>query len=252
MKLIKSSLPHVAVMLCLALTPLLSEAQAVKRYTYGHNKIYPVQTGLGVATQIELDPSEKIRDYGTGFSSGWDIVRRDNVFFLKPKDPDAETNMYVRTDRRSYLFDLKIVTKDWKRLEEAKASGVTYVVQFSYPDTQDEVLGAGVKARQDAVLADLAPPKSDPYLKFNMEYEYAAADDSKWLVPLRAYDDGEVTYVQMPAHVSAPAFFGRASDRGEEFLLNKTNKKNLYVLHGVHPFIVIRHGNSVVGVRRRS
>ena len=45
-------------------------AQAVDHYEYEKDRIYPVRTGLGLTTQIELSPNEKILDYSTGFSSG--------------------------------------------------------------------------------------------------------------------------------------------------------------------------------------
>ncbi len=243
---------------CAALQPLRVQAQAQRTFVYKPNAIYAVNAGLGVATQIVLDPSEKIKDFGTGFSAGWEIVRRDHIFYLKPKDPDAETNMYIRTDRRSYMFDLKIVTKDWKRIDEARAAGVAYLIQFTYPDANDyanplEKAPAIAPALAMPTPKDIAPivPASTPYQSYHMEYDYSADEGSKWLTPVRLYDDGQVTYVQMNQNANTPVFFGRSSDRGEEFLLNKTVKKNLYILHGIYPFIVIRNGTSVVGIRRR-
>jgi Type IV secretory pathway, VirB9 components len=60
--------------------------RVVDTYAYVPDAVYPVRTGLGITTQIELDPSEQILDYSTGFSSGWELSRRDNVFYLKPKN----------------------------------------------------------------------------------------------------------------------------------------------------------------------
>jgi type IV secretion system protein VirB9 len=40
-----------------------------------------VRTALAITTQIELSPHEKILDYSTGFTSGWELTRRDNVFY---------------------------------------------------------------------------------------------------------------------------------------------------------------------------
>ena len=52
----------------------------VQEFVFEQNKIYPVNTSLGVVTQIELSPREVIKDYSSGLNSGWDVVRRDNVF----------------------------------------------------------------------------------------------------------------------------------------------------------------------------
>ena len=86
------------------------------RYEFKPDVIYPVRAGLGITTQIELDPNEKVLDYSTGFSGGWDLTRRENVFYLKPKNVDVDTNMMVRTATHSYIFELKVVATDWKTL----------------------------------------------------------------------------------------------------------------------------------------
>ena len=77
---------------CLALVAFTPDARAqvFPQYPYQADRIYQVHTGLGITTQIELSPHEKILDYSTGFSSGWDITRRENVFYLKPKNADVD------------------------------------------------------------------------------------------------------------------------------------------------------------------
>ena len=114
-------------------------AQAVQPYEYQADRIYPVRTGLGITTQIELSPNEKILDYSTGFSSGWDLTRRDNVFYLKPRNVDVDTNMMIRTETHSYIFELKVVATDWKTLESARTAGVQYKIRFTYPDRKSVV-----------------------------------------------------------------------------------------------------------------
>lgn len=222
-------------------------ATPLRHYVYKANTVFTVPTGLGIATQIVLEPGEVVQDFGTGFTNGWEIVRREHIFYLKPKDPDAETNMYVRTNRRSYLFDLKIVTKDWLRIEEAKSHGVAYMVTFSYPDSP-----AATRPNAPAtVKTEPTVPSENPYMAFHTRYESASNAASRWLQPLRVYDDGSVTYVRLPPTAQAPAFFGRTTEMGEEYILNRTVRDGMYVLHGVHPYIVIRHGTDVVAVRRR-
>jgi type IV secretion system protein VirB9 len=102
-------------------------AQVMQQYEFQPDRIYPVRTGLGITTQIELSPNEKILDYSTGFSGGWDLTRRENVFYLKPKNVDVDTNMMIRTETHSYIFELKVVATDWKTLEQAKRSVQNYL-----------------------------------------------------------------------------------------------------------------------------
>lgn len=231
-----------------------ANAQTQVTYTYKPNGVYAINAGLGIATQLVLDPADKIRDYGSGFSSGWDVVRRDHIFYLKPKAPDAETNMYIRTEKRAYVFDLKIVTKDWKRIEEAKLAGVNYVVGFRYPDQENftsPLIQKGTERKFSTGDGSPVPPENNPYLKYYLDYEFSADSGSRWMVPLRVYDDGTLTYVHMLGGSAAPVFFARNMDRGEESMLNVTVERNIYKIHGVFPFLIIRSGDSLVAVRRR-
>ena len=96
--------------------PRPAQAQAIDEYEYVPDRIYPVRTGLGITTQIELSPDEEILDYSSGFSSGWDLVRRGHVFYLKPKNVDVDTNLMVRTKTHAYIFELNVVATDWTEL----------------------------------------------------------------------------------------------------------------------------------------
>src|SRR3546814_1015803 len=100
-----------AALACLATSVLAlpARAQAIQEYMYEPDKIYTVRTGLGITTQLELSPNEKIIDYSTGFSSGWELNRRENVFYLKPRTVDVQTNIMVSTATHSSLFAPKVV-----------------------------------------------------------------------------------------------------------------------------------------------
>lgn len=172
-------------------------AQAVDHYEYEKDRIYPVRTGLGLTTQIELSPNEKILDYSTGFSSGWELTRRENVFYLKPKNVDVDTNMMVRTETHSYIFELKVVATDWRQLEQARRAGVQYKIAFVYPN--DTVFGVA----QEAVEEEAKPLLSSELAKdrqYNFNYSYSTSKAKKmgWLIPVNAYDDGRFTYLKLP------------------------------------------------------
>ena len=109
------------ILLALSLVGQPALAQAMQDYQYQPNRIYEIRTGLGITTQIELDPNDEVKDYSTGFSSGWELNRRDNVFYLKPKNVDVDTNMMVRTAKRAYIFELKVVATDPGSLRDVQA-----------------------------------------------------------------------------------------------------------------------------------
>lgn len=230
---------------------LPAAAQVIQEYEYEPNRIYQVRTGLGITTQIELSPNEQILDYSTGFSNGWDMSRRDNVFYLKPKNVDVDTNMMVRTATHSYIFELKVVATDWRALEQAKSAGVQYKIKFVYPS--DAVFDAR-KQEDDAPQPELST-QLDKSRQYNFDYLYATKTKQKWLIPINVYDDGRFTYVRMSDLKSIPtgnfpAVFAREREGSEDFVVNTTVEGNTIIVHGTYPYLVVRHGKNVVGLRR--
>jgi type IV secretion system protein VirB9 len=232
--------------------------RVVDTYGYVPDAVYPVRTALGITTQIELDPSEKILDYSTGFSSGWELSRRDNVFYLKPKNVDVDTNMVVRTEAHSYIFELKVVATDWRELSQARAAGVQYKIRFSYPpDSFGNRAATGneqvVEEKPDLLRASTQIEKNRRY---HYGYDYATRSRAAWMVPTAVYDDGRFTYIRLNDGVSFPsgnfpAVYARERARAEEYVVNTTVEGNTIIVHGTYPYLLMRHGDNVVGLRRK-
>lgn len=248
-------LPAILLLFSLYGSAFSASGQVIDRYEYKPDAIYQVRAGLGITTQIELSPNEKILDYSTGFSSGWELSRRENVFYLKPKNTDVDTNMMVRTATHSYIFELKVVATDWKALDQARAAGVQYKISFVYsPETQ---FSAGAPAEE---VSKNEPPAQvelgiDKGRRYYYDYSYATRSKAQWLIPATVYDDGRFTYIKMNDGVSFPSgnfptVYGRQEAHSEDFVVNTTVDKNTIVIHGTYPYLVIRHGLNVVGLRR--
>lgn len=130
---------------------------------------------VGNHYQVELSPNEKILDYSTGFTGGWELTRRENVFYLKPKNVDVDTNMMIRTATHSYILELKVVATDWQRLEQAKQAGVQYKVLFTYPrDTS-------FNGPEDAAAVKEGPQLNAKILKdrrYYYDYDYSTRTKS--------------------------------------------------------------------------
>lgn len=247
--MIRLSKHRLAATTCLALSAAAfsAGAQVVQEYQYESNRIYEVRTGLGITTQIELSPNEKILDFSTGFSAGWELTRRDNVFYLKPKNVDVDTNMMIRTATHSYIFELKVVATNWTALSQAKQAGVQYKISFTYPNDTDFV-----------AEADSTPQLSTELSKdrrYNFNYDYSTRSKQPWLIPTNVYDDGQFTYVKM-SDLKAfptgnfPAVFARESEGSEDFVVNTTVENNTLIVHGTYRYLVVRHGKNAVGLRR--
>ncbi|HKT29217.1 TrbG/VirB9 family P-type conjugative transfer protein [Dyella sp.] len=230
-----------------------AHAQVFPQYQYQPDRIYQVRTGLGITTQIELSPHEKILDYSTGFSNGWDITRRENVFYLKPKNVDVDTNMIIRTATHTYILELKVVATDWIHLDQAKRAGVQYKISFTYP--ADASFSNEAATNSQTAELDTTLVKGRVY---NFDYDYAARSRTpSWLIPVNVYDDGQFTYVKMSdlkqfPTGDFPAVFMREKEHGDDAVVNTTVEGNTLIVHGTYPYLVIRHGNSVIGLRRNA
>ena len=251
----RSKSPALPVLACVivALATHHACAQPVQLYQYEADRIYPVRAGLGITTQIELSPSEKVLDYSTGFSSGWELMRRDNVFYLKPKNVDVDTNMMIRTETHSYIFELKVVATDWTTLESARAAGVQYKIKFGYP--------SDASFSNEIVNAEMAPELNTSLVRnrtYNFDYDYATRNSAApWLIPASVHDDGRFTYVKMSDMTefptgNFPAIYMREVEHGDDSVVNTTVEGNTIVVHGTYNYLVIRHGNDVVGLRRNT
>ena len=224
-------------------------AQAVQQYEYAPDRIYPIRTGLGITTQIELSPDENVIDYSTGFSNGWELTRRDNVFYVKPKNVDVDTNLVVRTETHSYIFELRVVATDWRALDQAKQAGVQYKVTFAYPkDTRFRTVA-------DAEPAPALSTTLERGRAYHFDYDYASRTKLRALVPVNVYDDGRFTYIRLADMAafpsgSFPAVFAREHEDGDDFVVNTTVENGTVIVHGTYRYLVIRHGRNVVGLRR--
>lgn len=242
---------HALIALLLA-CPLPALAQVVEEYAYQPDAVYQVRTGLGITTQIELSAHEQILDYSSGFSGGWEISRRDNVFYVKPRNVDVDTNLLVRTAAHAYIFEMKVVASDWRSLDQARAAGVQYKIRFSYPgDTRF----APETSEAPEAVAELSTGLQ-PDRQYHFRYDYTQHRRTPhWLVPSTVYDDRRFTYIRMGDRTrfpsgNFPAVFARDSEDGDEFVINSTVEGDVIVVHGTYPFLVVRHGVHVVGLRR--
>lgn len=223
----------------------LANNDTIKEYFFEPDITYPVYTALGVVTQIELSPREKIKDFSTGLSNGWQLVRRENVFYLKPKEIAVDTNFIVRTEAHQYIFELKVINDNWKTLPEIKSKGVNYQIKFRYPSSTDFNI-----RHQEASGYSIHYDASRTY---HTQYDVAASPESEWLVPMKIYDDGKFTYIYLNKSQFSggfPTVYGRKSETDMEFVLNSNVENDLIVVHGIYPILVLRHGNHVIGLRR--
>lgn len=181
---------------------------------------------------IELQPGEKIvGEPQIGDSVRWNIApalygtgeQSTAVIVLKPQTPGLDTNLLVTTDRRAYY--LRLISK----AEEYVAR-----VAFAYPDDdnrewKEKMAEQKALAQQDKRGAVVMPAV---IAVEKMNFAYAIKGGNEHIRPLRVFDDGAKTYIQMPSemqHREAPVLVVLGAD-GKGEMTNYRVRDQMYIV----------------------
>jgi P-type conjugative transfer protein TrbG len=196
-------------------------------FTFSDGGIYELQAATFRQTAIELQPGEVLtgRDLPTaGDTARWTLAitrtgsspNESVVLIVKPLEADIETNMTVTTNRRIYNLILKSTEHTYMPL-----------VGWTYP--QDEAHAVELLAQRQTEVAERSEPLAvDPsHLNFNC----AVTGTNVVWKPIRVYDDGSKTYLQMSpelASYEAPAMF--VIEKDQPLLVNYRVKQSVYIV----------------------
>ena len=185
---------------------------------------------MGMSTMIVFNDDEQIATVAMGDSLAWQAVpdQSKRFLFIKPLQPDAQTNMNVVTSKRVYTFFLN-------GAKPGNTKAAVIKLRFSYPDdTMDANLLAA--ARQNAAMPNIRAALADPG-RINYAYGYRGAVDAR---PTSIFDDGTKTFFQFSGEV--PAFFAVKSD-GRESLVNYRREGDYIVVDKVARQWTLRSGS---------
>lgn len=154
------------------------------------------------------------------YGSGDDVT---SLIILKPQQPGLDTNLLVTTDRRAYYLRLISKAKEYV----ARAA-------FAYPADdirkwQQHLADQRAKAQETRRNAETTPAM---IAVEKMNFDYAVRGGNEHIRPLRVFDDGSKTYVQMPPeiqHREAPALVVLGSD-GKGEMVNYRVQNLTYVV----------------------
>ena len=198
-------------------------------YTYGASMPTIVCSPLHVC-EVELEKGETVIDKPhIGDAARWKVApaisgtgaEKTVHVVIKPTEPGLETNLVIPTDRRVYHL----------RLISAKSSYVART-SFYYPDSEQKAWAAEkeeMERRKASLISDLPPLSAE---KLNFAYKFKADKGKPKFVPLRVFDDGTRTYIQMPDSIKVtecPVIVLIGND-GSEQLVNYRFKHNFYVV----------------------
>jgi type IV secretion system protein VirB9 len=211
-------------------TPAKGDAR-VRNVIYDPANVVRIHGSVGLQTFILFADGETITDIGSGDTDAWaiGIIQQKNGFFVKPKGPQATTNLAVITDRRHYNFDL---------IQDAEKA--FYMVRFSYPDDQR---AKELAAADKALIAGLLDADGK---RLNYDYWW---DGSLALRPIGAWDNGTFTFLRFPPGREFPAvFMMNEEDPKIESTINMHVVDDTLILHKIAHRFVLRLGNKATGL----
>lgn len=188
------------------------------------------------ACDIELEPGEEVVSKPmAGDTARWMIARMesgpaDNTTIhvvAKPRAEALATNLIIPTDRRVYHIELKSVST---------SKGYVHRVGFYYPEDMVAQWGRDTTklkkleaARDELVVSDLPSIALD-----QVDFDYKI-DGTANFRPVRVFNDGKKTYIQMPSGVA----YGEMpvlvvlDEKDNPMLVNYRNKHGYFIVDKV-------------------
>jgi type IV secretion system protein VirB9 len=174
-----------------ALSPLPGPNGSV-RFVFGASLPRIVCAPLQLC-DIALQAGEKLNAINLGDTARWTVdaaltgsgASEVQHLIVKPLDVALDTTMIVTTNRR--LYSLKLTSQRAKYMPQ---------ISFLYPDDALAKL-KGLETRQTQLREEQTIPTTGEYLG-NLSFEYDISGDASFGKPLRVYNDGRKTIIQMP------------------------------------------------------
>jgi type IV secretion system protein VirB9 len=219
--------------------PGWSDDSRVRQVIYRADDVVRIEAQRGYATHIALDPHEHILVVAPGDRDGWQVVasKGDHDVYLKPQLAAHDSNLEIRTDHRSYSFDLVVLPLRAKFGNDREMYRVTFVYLNE----------AGKQELRDSDAAWVAKRLAQPPTVRNAQYSMQVMPNSDDIAPTAAWDDGRFTYLRIPNNRRMPAIF-RVADDGTESVVDKHVEGDTIAVHEVAKRFVLRLGNEVVGL----
>jgi len=229
----RTVLPALLLASAIAVPAQAADSRLVE-HMYDPGEVVLIEGKPNVQATIAFDEDEHIENVAIGDSSSWQVTpnKRANLLFVKPLSDEAMTNMTVVTDRHTYLFDL-VAKPDAHPL---------YVLRFAYPEDPEAKPEQLAQSASDLEMA----AAGDPYAVTDPEklnFEWQRKGEAK-LLPARAYDDGEATFLSWTAGTPIPAILVKDKE-GTEGPVNFAVRGDTIVIDDVPREIILRSGRDV-------
>ena len=207
----------------------------MQRAMYSPDEVYRLNAFVGRTSLIEFEKGETVNeDNGlitNGDASAWHLGANvdGTAVSLKPAtDKEPNTNLIIKTNKRTYVVDLVLVN----RLPD-----MTYVLRWDYPVPPG--------AKKLAPERDLHPNPCAGVA--NRDYQRRG---DRGISPFEAWDNGTFTCFRFHTNMPRPVVYEVMPD-GTEMLTNVRTVQNILVVHGVSTLFRFRLNDQVLEVRTR-
>lgn len=204
----------------------------IRTVDYNSQDVVQLNTIAGVATRIELQPGEEYVTHNFGDSHAYFFAQTGRYLFIKPRAENADTNLGVVTNKRTYDFRLTLM--------EGRVDA-TYALRFTYPE---EEMMASREAMERAAVENAFDVERSGY---NLAYRMGGDTD---IAPINVWDNGEMTWFKFPSGIDLPNIYF-SDGEGKESIANRTTQgpaNNIIMVHTTSPRWVLRLGNDVLAV----
>ena len=145
---------------------------------------------------VELQAGEQVNSIHLGDAARWNVEPAITGYgraeiqhlIIKPMDVGLNTSMIVTTNRRTYHLNLRSTHNDFM-------PRVTFVYLDEIMKKWDFTKAASDKEHDKKII-----PETGEYLG-NLDFHYQIEGDVSWK-PLRVYNDGKKTILEMPAKMA--------------------------------------------------
>ena len=204
-------------------------------YPFADGAIFQLFTAPERVTDIALQPGEVLGAVASGDTARWVIgdttsgtgANKQAHVLVKPFAPDLQTNIIITTDRRTYHLSL------------VSTRGVAMsAISWTYPADTLLALRTAESAREAA--QPVAAGLDIEHLNFGYTI---TGPETPWR-PLRAFDDGRQTFIELPATAAsseAPPLFLVDSAGGTQ-LVNYRLRGRYYVVDRIFDAAEMRIG----------
>jgi type IV secretion system protein VirB9 len=175
-----------------------------------------------------------------------------NQIWVKPRDGATTNNLELKTDRRDYSFELRLLSdaRGSEPIARDPQSEPMFRVIFRYPSLIKPTLAVSGEPvpppPSDAEIVNDRVAHAKPVMR-NTRYTMQVLKGAEDIAPSLVFDDGRFTYFRFANDREIPTIFA-ISPNGEEERINFAMEGDLAIVQKMGRRFVLRLGKAAVGV----